>query len=177
MRRMPIDDPALRARLERGEIVTEVTDGPGGRRDARARALIAAPPEKVWAAITDYPRYKEFMPFTTASEVRKREGDTVWFYTELSFPLKTIRYEIKLRLDKPGWRVDWTMVSGDLKANEGGWRLEPFGASSGETYVIYTLFIQPGFMVPGFVMSKLSQASLPQVIGVVRRETGDRKYG
>jgi ribosome-associated toxin RatA of RatAB toxin-antitoxin module len=176
IRPMPIEDPALRSRLERGEIVTELTDGPGGRRDAVARALIAAPAEKIWAAITDYDRYKEFMPLTTVSRVKKREGDTVWFYTELSFPLKTIRYEIKLKLDKPRWRVNWTLVEGDLKSNEGGWQLEPYGPDGQETYVVYTAFIQAGFAVPGFIMNKITQGTLPQIIGVVRKETGDRKY-
>jgi ribosome-associated toxin RatA of RatAB toxin-antitoxin module len=172
---MPIEDPALRSRLERGEVVTELTDGPGGRRDARARALIAAPPEKVWEGITDYARYKEFMPFTTVSDVRRREGDTVWFYTELSFPLKTINYEIKLKLDKPRWRVDWTLVDGNIKSNEGSWQLEPH-ADGKETYAVYTVFVAAGFAIPGFVMSKLTQGSLPELLKVVRKRAGDTKY-
>ena len=171
---MPIDDPNLRSRLERGEVVTELTDGPGGRRDARARALIAAPPEKVFAAVTDYEHYKDFMPFTTVSDVRRREGDTVWFYTELSFPLKTVRYEIKLRLDRPRWRVDWALVEGDMKSNEGSWQLEPV-AGGAETYAIYTVYVAVGFAIPGFIVSKLTEGSLPQLLKSVRRRAGDRK--
>lgn len=173
---MPIDDPTLRAKLERGEIVTELTDGAGGRRDARARALIAGPPEKVWSAITDYERYKEFMPLTTVSQIKRREGDTVWFYTELSFPLKTIRYEIKLKLDKPKWRVDWTLVEGDLKSNEGSWQLEPYGPDGKETYAVYTVYVAPGFSIPGFIMNKITQGSLPQLMTAVRKQAGDYKY-
>jgi ribosome-associated toxin RatA of RatAB toxin-antitoxin module len=171
---MPIDDPALRARLERGEIVTELTAGQGGRKDARARALLAAPPEKVWAAITDYEHYKDFMPFTTVSQVKKREGDTVWFYTELSFPLKTIKYEIKLKLDKARWRVDWTLVDGNIKSNEGGWQLEPYG--TGETFAIYTCYVSTGFSIPSFVENKITQGSLPQILAVTRKQVGDTKY-
>ncbi len=173
---MPIDDPALRSKLERGDVATELTDGPGGRRDARARALIAAPPEAVWNGITDYAHYNEFMPFTTVSDVKRREGDTVWFYTELSFPLKTIRYEIKLKLDKPRWRVDWTLVEGDLRSNEGSWQLEPYGPGGGETFAIYTVYVAPGFSIPGFILNKMTQASLPQLIQAVRKRAGDRKH-
>jgi ribosome-associated toxin RatA of RatAB toxin-antitoxin module len=174
---MAIDDAGTKARLERGEIVTDLTDGPGGRRDARARALVAAPPEKIWAAITDYENYKNFMPLTTKSEVRKREGNQVWFYTELSFGfLKTLRYQIKLTLDKPKWTIVWSLVDGDLKSNDGGWQLEPYGKDGQETFVTYTANVQAGFAVPGFVMNKLTQASLPQLIQVVRQQTGDRKY-
>jgi ribosome-associated toxin RatA of RatAB toxin-antitoxin module len=172
---MPIDDLALRSKLERGDVVTELTDGPGGRRDARARALIAAPVEKVFSVVTDYERYKEFMPLTTVSEIRRREGDTVWFYTELKFPLKTINYEIKIKLDKVRWRTDWTLVDGNLKSNEGSWQLEAHDGGT-ETYATYTVFIAPGFAIPGFIMSKLMQGSLPDLLKVVRTRAGDRKY-
>jgi ribosome-associated toxin RatA of RatAB toxin-antitoxin module len=171
---MPIEE-RLRPKLERGEVDTEALDGPGGRRDARARALIAAPPERVWDAITDYDHYKDFMPLTTVSEVRRREGETVFFYTELGTPLKTIRYEIKLELDKPRWRVAWTLVEGNLKSNEGSWQLEPYGA--GETYAVYTCFVAPGFWLPGYLLNQVTQGTLPQVINAVRRRVGDTKYG
>jgi ribosome-associated toxin RatA of RatAB toxin-antitoxin module len=171
---LPDLDPALRARLESGAIVTELTEGPGGRRDARARALLGAPPERVFEAITDYEHYREFMPLTTVSEVRRREGDTVWFYTELSFPLKTIRYEIKLKLDKARLRTEWTLVDGNIRSNEGSWQLEPYG--QGDTYAVYTVFVSTGFAIPGFIEAKISQGSLPQILGAVRRRLGDRKF-
>ena len=170
---MPIDE-RFRAKLERGELELETTDGPGGRRDARARALIAAPPAKVWAAITDYDHYREFMPLTTVSQVKKREGSDVWFYTELSTPVKTIVYTIKLTLDESKGAVDWTMIDGNLKANDGSWRLEPHG--NGETYVVYTCFAAPGFPVPGFLLNKITQGTLPDVIAAVRKRVGDTKY-
>jgi ribosome-associated toxin RatA of RatAB toxin-antitoxin module len=172
---MPIDDPALRARLESGEIITELTEGPGGRKDARAKVLIAAPPEKVWEAITDFEHYKEFMPLTSESYVKRREGSDVWFYTEISVPLKTIRYEIKLHLDKPAWKMDWTYVEGDLRSNEGGWQLEPYAGGS-ETYALYRAFVSISFSVPGFIANRITQGSLPQILAAVRKRVGDWKY-
>jgi len=172
---MPIDDYDLKDRLETGEIVTELTDGPGGRKDARAKVLIAATPEKVWAAITDFENYKEFMPLTTVSRVKKREGNDVWFYSELNLTLKTINYEIKLTLDKPAWKIDWTLVEGNIKANDGGWLLEPYG--DGETYAEYKAFVAVGFSVPSFIGNKITQGSLPQILGAVRKRVGDWKYG
>lgn len=173
-RPMPIDE-RLRAKLERGSVETEATDGSGGKRGARARALVAAPPERVWEAITDYAHYKDFMPYTTVSEVRRREGDTVWFYSELAFPMYTIRYEIKLVLRKSEWAVEWTLVEGNLKTNEGSWKLEPHGAD--ETYVVYACAITPGFAVLGYLFNKLTQGSLPALIGALRKRVGDRRYG
>lgn len=170
---MPIDE-RLRAKLEKGEIELEATDGPGGRRDARARALIAAPPARIWAVITDYDHYRDFMPLTTVSEVKKREGNQVLFYTELSTPVKTICYTIRLTLDEAKGAVDWTLVDGNLKSNEGSWRLEPYGA--GETYVVYTCFVAPGFPIPGFLLNKITQGTMPDLIAAVRKRVGDQKY-
>lgn len=170
---MPIEEH-LRRKLERGHVETESLEGPEGRKDARARALIAAPVEKVFEVVTDYANYKHFMPYTTVSEVKRREGDQVWFYTELKFPLKTIRYEIKCRLDRASWTASWTLVEGNLKSNEGSWKLEPYGPD--ETYAIYTVYIDPGFPIPGYILNKLTQGSLPMLIEAVRRRSGDRKY-
>jgi ribosome-associated toxin RatA of RatAB toxin-antitoxin module len=163
-----------RPRLERGEILTDATDGPGGRRDARARALLAAPVERVWDAVTDYDHYRDFMPFTTVSQVRRREGNTVWFYTELDLTVRTIKYEIKLVLDKPRWTVDWTLVEGNLKSNEGSWRLE--AAGEGETFATYTAFIGISLWLPAAVVNKFTQGSLPQLLNAVRKRIGDAKY-
>ncbi len=168
-----VPDP-LRARLASGEVVVESGEGAGGRREARARALIAAPIEKVWEAITDYDRYKEFMPFTTASEVRRRDGDRILFYSELAVPLKKIWYEIEIEIDRPRWRTRWRRVDGTLKANDGSWQLEPRG--TGETAALYTVHVELGIWVPGFLLDRFTGAGLAQLMRAVRRRAGDRKY-
>ncbi len=177
---MPDLDPDLRRRLERGEVETSAAEGRDGKKNARARALIGAPPDRVWDVITDYEGYKDFMPLTTVSRVDRREGDSVWFYTELDFKVKTIRYTIKLDLDRrPAegrWHVDWTLIDGNLGSNEGSWHLEPYGDKADETFATYTVYIAPGFYVPGFVLSKLTQGSLPQLIDAVRTRVGDARY-
>ena len=67
--------------------------------------------------------------------------------------------EIKLTLDKPSWKVDWTLVDGNIKSNEGSWKLEPYG--EGETYADYRAFVSVGFSVPSFIGNKITQGSLP----------------
>ena len=172
---MPIEE-SMRSKLERGDVVTESTEGQGGRKDARAFALLAAPVERVWDAITDYDHYKDFMPLTKASRVKRREGDTVWFYTELSMLLKTCSYEIKLTLEKPKWRASWTLVESNmLRANEGSWQLE--STPAGETYAVYTAYVAPSLPVPEMILNKLTKGTLPQLMAAVRKRVGDRKYG
>jgi ribosome-associated toxin RatA of RatAB toxin-antitoxin module len=169
--------PSLDARtwrlLERGDVVTEARDTASGRRDAVAYGLFSAAPDDVFAAVTDYERYKDFMPFTTVSEVRRREDDTVWFYTELGFPLKTITYEIRVKLDAEQRKASWTLVRGDLKANDGSWHIEPYQAGSLATY---SLHLVPGFPIPGFILKKLTRSSLPQLLNAVRTRLGETRY-
>ena len=171
---MPVE-AALRARLERGEVVTDSQEGHEGRKNARAQFLIAAPPEKIWAAITDYDRYKEFMPYTTESRIVKRTDDEVWFATALGFSLKTVRYTIHLKLDKPRWRIEWSLVEGDLKHNDGGWQLEPHG-DEGDTFVTYWAHVTPLVAVPAFIVNTVTRGSLPSLVEALRKRVDDWKY-
>lgn len=167
-------DPALRARLERGEIVTERSTNERGLRGAIGRALIAAPPDRVFEVIADFEHYDRFMPYTVLAVVERRQGDELWFRTALDFRLKRVSYTLHVRLDPQRRGLDWTLAGGDLRANEGGWRLEPWG--SDESFVTYTAYVDPGFPLPGFMVAKLTESSLPEVIRAVRRRVGDRKY-
>jgi ribosome-associated toxin RatA of RatAB toxin-antitoxin module len=169
-----IVDERVRSRLERGEIVIDTVPGTNGREENRARALIAAPIERVWDAITDYDRYKEFMPFTRESTVRRREGDTVLFYTELAVPLKKVWYEIELKLDRPNWSTRWRLEDGSIEANEGSWQLERYG--EGETAAQYTLYVEIGVPLPAFLVNRFTKGSLSSLLQAVRERVGDRKY-
>lgn len=170
---MPIpQDERLLRRLERGEVVTETARHPRGYRGAIGRAIIDAPMAKVFEAISDFEHYNEFMPHTTLAEVIRREGNELWFRTALDFKVKRVTYVLHVTLDPDGRGLRWTLAEGDLAFNEGGWELEPYGPDGSRTYVTYTAYVDPGFYVPGFMLAKLTEGSLPAVINAVRKRVG-----
>ena len=144
------------------------------KRGAVAYGLFAVTPEQVFDAVVDFEHYSDFMPMTSVSRVERRDGDDVTFYTELLITVKRICYTLKLTCKRETTTVDWTMVSGDLKVNDGGWTLVPYG--DGHTLARYNVHIETGFFVPSFMISKLTEGSLPEVIRAVRKRVGDTHY-
>ncbi|MGH7856707.1 MAG: SRPBCC family protein, partial [Candidatus Binatia bacterium] len=74
-------------RLEAGEVLI-TSHEVSGRSVLRikARALVRAAPEKIWATITDVPRYKEWMPRILESQELSREGGEVVSRLQFDMP-------------------------------------------------------------------------------------------
>ncbi|MBI3268854.1 MAG: SRPBCC family protein [Planctomycetes bacterium] len=159
-------DPALRRRLEAGEVVVSHVSVDAHQR-AQAIALIEAPVAHAWRVITDYDHYKDFMPYTRESEVLERKRNVVRFRTVLEFPLRDIWYTIRLRLDAKAHHADWTLVHGSIKANEGSWDLKRYAAA--RTLARYTIAFDPGFYVPKGLLRKATEGSLPRLLDAVRK--------
>ena len=66
-------------RLAAGEIITHIREVPGSAvREAEARGVVAAPPEKVWQVITDVNNYQQFLPGMLRSRlVRSQELEKI----------------------------------------------------------------------------------------------------
>jgi len=169
---LPVDE-ATRKRLARMEVVTSLEAG-GGLKRAVATALIDAPPGRVWRVIGDFDAYAEFMPQTIASEVLERTDDGVRFKTTLEFPIKQVWYVLRIHMDRAALRTWWEMEDGSIAANEGSWELQEW--EPGRTLARYSLRIDPGFPVPGFLLSRATKGTLPLVIEAVRKRVTDPRY-
>jgi coenzyme Q-binding protein COQ10 len=122
--------------------------------------LIDAPIETVFGIITDYEKYPEFLSEVKAIRVsERREGEALVQY-EVSV-LKTIRYTLKLKEEKPR-RVSWSLVEGELmRENHGSWLLEPQGK---QTRATYSIEMTLGPLVPKAMVNVLVDSSLPKML-------------
>ncbi len=122
--------------------------------------LIDAPIETVFGIITDYEKYPEFLSEVKAIRVsERREGEAVVQY-EVSV-LKTIRYTLKLKEEKPR-RISWSLVEGELmRENHGSWLLEPQGK---QTRATYSIEMTLGPLVPKAMVNALVDSSLPKML-------------
>jgi hypothetical protein len=68
-------------------------------------------------------------------------------------------------------RIDFKRISGDLKAEDGYWRLvDPPGSDDSReaTTVEYELHVEPGFWIPRFLLRHSLRTELPAVLKAVR---------
>jgi hypothetical protein len=100
---------------------------------------------------------------------------TIYIYSNLEFPwpcnnrwciVKEVRNETQAR--QHVYHTSWSLVTGNLKENSGGWILEPFGST--KTKAIYKLCADPGGSIPKFLVNQGTLITMPQIIKAVRKQ-------
>lgn len=157
--------PAREA-LEDGRVVTSIEEE-GDLRRTRAEGIIDAPAAAIFATVTDYAAYPEFMPDTVDCRVLASDGRVHVVHQEVEVAWKRIRYDIEIthRADELG--TSWHQTGGDLDVNEGTWTIVPLGRN--RCLAIYRLRLVPGFWIPERISNRLLRSSLPEVIRAVRK--------
>lgn len=157
---------------------------------ALAHVRIEVPPARLFAVITDYDRFSEFVPYVAYSRVQRREDGLRRVSQHLRFPgpVADRHYVIESRdsvtpSPQERWRVDWRLVvetnipSSDNNgitpvAFTGYWELTP-AAGGMATDAIYSLHFNPGGALPAWLVTLAMNRYLPKVIDAVSsRATG-----
>lgn len=128
--------------------------------------VIRAPVEKVFAAITDYDHYAEFLPEVKSVRSSGRQGAEVFVHYEIDL-MKTIRYTLKMREEAPT-KVSWSFHEGEvMRDNRGSWTLVPKGPA--ETEATYQVEVGLGPFVPKAIVNALVDTSLPKMLEAFKR--------
>ena len=149
-------------------------------REVRAVGEIDAPPEKVYAVVTDFEHYAEFMPYLEESKVIRRTDDEVVTWAIMNAPLVSRRdWVVRIKLNpttKAG--TTWTVSKEGgppesdkavrLKINDGSWTLDPLDGGK-RTRATYYLYTDPGGSIPSWIANKANTAVLPELFEVVRK--------
>jgi ribosome-associated toxin RatA of RatAB toxin-antitoxin module len=137
----------------------------------RQQIDIDASPERVMGVITDFAAYADFLPEMQSVDVL-RHAPGEW---EVRFTVRVIReltYTLRLVQPSPE-RLEWTLVEGAFKSNDGGWALEPLDGGA-RTRATYEIDLQVGMFVPGNIVRSLTQRSLPETLGRFKAEAERR---
>ena len=156
-------------RLKKGEILVNVRqtgDPPKGM--VEATILIEAPAENIWQIMTDCRELPNFVPGLKDCrvldsgqnwEIIRHEVKWIWFLP---------RYVYVFRADyKPNRKIDFVRIRGDLREMKGSWRLTALGRDS-QTILRYSVFLDPGFFVPQWVVRRSLKADLPALLTSIR---------
>jgi ribosome-associated toxin RatA of RatAB toxin-antitoxin module len=129
--------------------------------------VVNAPPEKVYDIVIAYDRYPEWLPEVKKIQTSDRKGNEVKVHYEVDFKIKTIRYTILAKEERPK-KMSWSFIEGEvMKDNKGSWVLEPEG--EGRTKVTYSVEVAVGPLVPKSILNTLVDQSLPKMLEAVKR--------
>jgi coenzyme Q-binding protein COQ10 len=127
--------------------------------------VIRAPMEKVFAVITDYDRYPQFLTEVKRAKVGPRKDGQCEVEYEASL-MKTIHYTLRMKEEAPS-KVTWSFVKGDfMKDNRGTWLLE---AADGGVRATYTIELGLSALVPQSVVNALVGGSLPRMLEAFKK--------
>lgn len=168
-----VAEPAIESRLAAGEVVVQSAGeiepaAPRGR--IRAAILIQASPQAIWSVLTDCKEAQAFVP--GLRRCRRIDGATDGQWADIeqevrySWLLPEIRYVFRADYDPPH-RIRFHRISGDLKAEEGTWLLTPTADGSG-TVVQYDVYLDPGFWIPQFLVTRSLRKDLPAALAGLR---------
>jgi uncharacterized protein YndB with AHSA1/START domain len=168
-----VAEPGIESRLAAGEVVVEAASdidpaAPRGR--IRAAILIPASPQAIWSVMTDCHQALTFVPGLKRCRRLDGASDGRWADIEhevrYSWLLPEVRYVFRADYDRPH-RIDFHRISGDLKAEEGTWLLTPT-ADGSSTLVQYDVYIDPGFWIPRFLVTRSLRRDLPAALTGLR---------
>jgi ribosome-associated toxin RatA of RatAB toxin-antitoxin module len=96
-------------------------------REVKRSALVAQPPERLFALISDVERYPEFVPGCTHARIESRAPHEVVATIGLRRGALRTQFTTRNELD-PDRRVTMHLVRGPFRLLEGEWLLLPIGA-------------------------------------------------
>lgn len=163
---------SLAAQAQAMEVRSFVRTAEGGR--LTADFVVAAPPDQVYAVLTDDRNFREFMPYIVESEtLGKIPGGTRARMRARRFGFFDFVVVYDRRHFEHRRRVEWREVGGYFKRDDGVWTLSPHPRG---TLVGYEILLDPGFPVPDFLLSFALSQGLPEISNAVKRraESGGR---
>ena len=168
-----VSDPGVQRRLAAGEVVVQAVSGADPERPrgaVRAAVRIDAPADTIWKIMTDCQQVQTFVPGLKRCRRVDGAADGSWADIEhevrYSWMLPTVDYVFRAHYDRPR-RIDFRRISGDLKEEEGAWLLMP-AADGSATIVEYEVYLDPGFWIPHFLVTRSLRKDLPAALTGLR---------
>lgn len=131
------------------------------------KVTVEAPPEFVWAILTNYKDAPRVYSKVTECQVIQEEGTNklVSFRVKVFRDLITLNYTLNINENFPS-SIVWSRHCGAFKANEGYWHLEPTNQGA-SCLVTYAKFVDGG-TIPQYFVNKELKAEMPVILDRVR---------
>tara|TARA_B100000579_G_C22643106_1_gene762438 strand:- start:135 stop:758 length:624 start_codon:yes stop_codon:yes gene_type:complete len=171
----------LRERLDKGEIVKKNAESNERRVQATVTAVVDAPPEDVWAIVSDCARYAETMYRIAESKLLEKKGNhwicEVTVGVPGPLPNLTAVTDAVHTVTSKRWERKWTLIRGDYHENRGSWVLGPFNKEGTRTLVVYRASVKPKIAVPDAILKWAQKSSATEVFLRLRKEVAKYRAG
>jgi hypothetical protein len=156
-----------------GQAYAEVSAGDRGAGLIHAAIDIEAPPKVVWTVMNDCRSIRRLITSAVDCHVVQGDARTGWDIKETvtkgNFFVPTI-HNIYRSDYQPYSQIRFRKAGGDLKVEQGEWRLEPLNNGAG-TRVIYENLIAADIMAPAPLVREGLRKDTAKVLANLRRES------
>ncbi len=136
-----------------------------------SKVLIKARPEHVWQVLTDYSTAAKVFPTLRKCRVVSDTGNTKRIHYQIHPTGSLTNFEYELEVHEQVQRsIEWKRISGDFKAVEGYWRLEPVDAGR-STIVTYASHVNGGMWLPQALIKRQSRIDIPDVMAALKTQS------
>jgi ribosome-associated toxin RatA of RatAB toxin-antitoxin module len=161
-------------------------------RGVMARAEVDVESARIFAVITDFDNWSDFMPYVYESEIIDRSDQIEWVYLRFRGPfIKDRSFVSKVTIEKniggeERYIMKWRLaeertrelnISGVIvpRSNTGYWELQPIGDGT-RTHVTYSVHADPAGKVPKWMINFANKRIVPSVFKAVRRQAQLDQY-
>jgi len=164
------DSQAWEEQLQRGEVPVVVEAGTHQKiKTVRAAVLIDASPEAIWSVMTNCELAPEFVPHLKSCEVLDAGDDWEIIEHKVKYYLLWPQQRYTFKADyHPFKKISFLRIKGDLKYLQGEWLLQD--DVDGQIRVTYSVTIDPGRLVPKFMVRRALRKDLPKVMKAFREQ-------
>jgi hypothetical protein len=168
----PADSPdVVQERLEKGEVICGL-ETVGKTRFVTGRVLIDQPPEKIWPVMVNPFEFQQKISprMKTVDVTVDKLHKSVMTVSMDTFPIPDISYTVESEYTRTehGARVDFHRIGGTLKDFKGHWLMNP-ACHGKKTELVYSMYLDPGFYVPQWIVRFGVKQELPKTLLALRK--------
>ncbi len=165
------NDAELYEKMEKGEIIVGLKTI-GETKYVTGRMIINQPPERIWPIMVNPYEFKgTISPRMTALNVIEDHTSTsiLKVNMDVMFPIPPITYIVKSKYEHSalGGKIDFWRIGGTLKDFRGQWIMLPRDHGT-KTELLYSMYLDPGFFVPQWIIRQGVRAELPKTLEALR---------
>jgi uncharacterized membrane protein len=168
---IPLSPAEAQRVAARGIVIKATLDASQRRGTIRAAIRIDAPAHVVFQMMTRCEDAMQYVPHMRLCRVRDQAPDNTWQLVEheIDFGWYAPRIKYVFRADLVAdRRIDFRQVTGDFKANQGSWVLEPADDGS-HTLLLYRAYIDPPGYMPNWLVRSTFRREMPQMLTDLRK--------
>lgn len=168
-----LDDQTVQRQLADGEVAVIVKfEDEGSRVQVNAAVRIKATQQIIWDVLVDCDHAASFIPGVKRCRRVQTAADGSWEIIEqesrYSWLMPSVVTVVHADYTRPH-RIDFRQISGDLKEEQGAWRVAKEQHSAADTMTLeYELHVEPGFWIPRVLVRHSLRTELPAALAAVR---------